>query len=58
MQKPYILSTERVLKNHETSPQQGLTTSDATRLLSEYGTDSQQEKGVEISGNNLLHPCR
>ncbi len=54
MQEPYILSTEKVLKNHETSPQQGLTTSDATRLLSEYGPNELIEKGKKKAWQILL----
>ncbi len=54
MQEPHHLGAEKVLKNNETSPQQGLSTSDATRLLSEYGPNELIEKGKKKAWRILL----
>ena len=54
MQEPYRLSAEKVLKNHETSPQQGLSTSEATRLLGVYGPNELIEKGKKEAWRILL----
>ncbi|MDK9699002.1 MAG: cation-translocating P-type ATPase [bacterium] len=54
MQELYRLSAEEVLKNHETSPQQGLSTSDATRLLGVHGPNDLIEKGKKRAWQILL----
>ena len=54
MQEPHLLSAEKVLKNHETSPQQGLSKSEATRLLSVYGPNELIEKGKKKAWRILL----
>ena len=54
MQEPHRLSAEKVLNNHETSPQQGLSTSDATRLLSLHGPNELIEKGKKKAWRILL----
>ena len=54
MDEPHRLSAEKVLKNHETSPQQGLSTSEATRLLSVYGPNELIEKGKKKAWRILL----
>ncbi len=54
MQEPHRLSAENVLKNLETSAQQGLSTSNATRLLSVHGPNELIEKGKKKAWRILL----
>jgi Ca2+-transporting ATPase len=54
MQEPHRLSAEKVLKNHETSQQQGLSTSEATRRLNEHGPNELIEKGKKKPWRILL----
>ncbi len=54
MQEPHRMGAENVLKNHETSPQQGLSSSEATRLLSVYGPNELIEKGKKKAWRILL----
>lgn len=54
MQAPHRLSAEKVLAHHETSFQQGLSTSAATRLLGVYGPNELIEKGKKKPWRILL----
>jgi Ca2+-transporting ATPase len=54
MQKPHHLSAETVLKNHEISPQQGLSTFEAMRLLNVFGPNELTEKGKQKAWRILL----
>ena len=48
------MSAEKVLKNHKISAQQGLSSSEATQLLSEYGPNELIEKGKKKAWRILL----
>lgn len=54
MQAPHRQSAEEVLKRHGTSTAQGLSTSEATRLLREYGPNELIEKGRKKAWQILL----
>ena len=54
MQEPHSLSAEKVLENNKTSRQQGLSTSEAARRLSEYGPNELVEKGKKKAWRILL----
>jgi P-type Ca2+ transporter type 2C len=54
MKDPHRLNAEKVLKDLETSPQQGLSTSGATRLLSVYGPNELIDKGKKKAWRILL----
>ena len=54
MQEPHRLSAEMVLENNKTSQQQGLSTSEAARRLSEYGPNELVEKGKKKAWRILL----
>ena len=54
MQEPHSLSAEKVLENNKTSRQQGLSTSEAARRLSEYGPNELLEKGKKKAWRILL----
>jgi len=54
MNEPHRMSAEKVLKNHETSRQQGLSSSEATRLLSVHGPNELIEKGKKKPWRILL----
>ena len=54
MQEPHRLSAEKVLKRHETSPRQGLSMPESTRLLSVYGPNELIEKGKKKAWRILL----
>jgi Ca2+-transporting ATPase len=54
MHEPHRLSAEKVLKNHETSPQHGQSRSEATRLLTVHGPNELIEKGKKKAWRILL----
>jgi len=54
MQEPHVMPTESVLKNHSTSPDQGLSTNDAAHRLSEHGPNELIEKGKKKAWRILL----
>ncbi|TRO80329.1 cation-translocating P-type ATPase [Desulfuromonas acetexigens] len=54
MQQPHRLNAENVLENLETSPQQGLSSAEASRRLSLYGPNELIEKGKKKAWRILL----